>query len=110
MQPVEDRDKELELVDVDLFDLVRAFWTVMAKIPRFIPHEIERIQISVEERISFILESLANRDRILFVNLVAGESRTMVVVTFIALLELIHIQQVIARQSMLDGDIWILRR
>jgi len=111
VRPVEDAEKESEVGgDVSLFDLVRAFWAVMGKIPKFVPHEIERIQISVEERIAFILESLEGRDRILFVNLVAGESRRMLVVTFMALLELIRLQRVMARQSAWDKDIWIYRR
>lgn len=110
VQPGEDQEKELERVDVGLFDLVQAFWKVMESIPRLVPHEIERIRISLEERIAFILESLENRDRILFVNLVAAEGRRMVAVTFLALLELIRLQRVVARQAGLDEDIWIYRR
>jgi segregation and condensation protein A len=103
---------EIELdEDVTLFSLISAFKQVLDQIPKDTFHHIEDIQISLEEQIEYILNRLVNGKPITFFELVSHiRDRLIIVVTFIALLELIKRGELIARQSKSFGEIWIVRK
>ena len=94
--------------DVSLLSLVRAFKQVMDNIPKEIFHEVKNIEISTEEQIQFILDILQKGEQISFVELLSQyKNKIIMVVTFIALLELIKRNQVIVKQAVPFGEIWI---
>jgi len=96
--------------DVSLFTLITVFKQVLERIPKESFHHVEDIQISLEEQIEFIYTHLRRVNQISFVDLIAHiQSKLIVVVTFMALLELIKRGEIIARQSMPFGEIWIVR-
>jgi len=103
---------EIELdEDVTLFSLLRAFKQVVDRIPEETFHHIEDIQISLEEQIEYILNRLVDGKPITFFDLVSHiRDRLIIVVTFIALLELIKQGELVARQSKSFGEIWIARK
>ena len=71
-------------------------------------HEIKDIEVSTEEQIQFILDSLQQTMQIPFIDLIAHfKNKIIMIVTFIALLELIKRGQVIVKQAMPFGEIWI---
>ena len=107
-----DEDGEIEqeeLHPVTLFDLLTAFKKVLDNVPKVVYHRIAESEVSIEERIEFILAALEKRGRATFLDLVSGVSRIAMVVTFIAMLELIKTQRIAVKQSRLYGDIWIYR-
>ncbi|HTY08423.1 MAG TPA: hypothetical protein VMF29_04595, partial [Candidatus Edwardsbacteria bacterium] len=64
--------------------------------------------ITIEERIDFVLNEVKQRGKMTFLSLFEFEQRRiMVVVTFFALLELIRLGRVVVRQRGLFGEIWI---
>jgi segregation and condensation protein A len=81
---------------VGVFDLITAFHAVLARVDaREDLREIFEEQFSVSDKIETIHKLLAARPRILFRDLFAGQSsRTEIVVTFLALLELIRLRQI----------------
>jgi len=87
---------EKELVcDVTLFDLLSAFQKVVEKAPQESFHQIETEKITVEQRIQHILDYLEGRDGADFEELFCDNPiRLMLVVTFIAVLELIRTRRV----------------
>ncbi len=84
------------LKDVTIFDLMTAFRKVLADIKRQNTyHRVEKIEYTVEEQTEFILTTLQNRGRLSFRNFCSElKKRTLVVVTFLAVLEMLKEQQI----------------
>ena len=84
------------LKDVTIFDLMTAFRKVLADIKRQNTyHRVEKIEFTVEEQTEFILTTLQNRGRLSFRNFCSElGSRTIIVVTFLAVLEMLKEQQI----------------
>lgn len=104
----ESAEPELYLFDVNLFDLLGAF----KKILNTAPPEIVRITreaLTVKDKISHIMEMLENNDTIRFEDLFKEDrSRVQIVVTFVALLELIRLGLARAYQENDFGNIWVI--
>ena len=76
--------------EVDMRELMLAMATVVRRAERFEHHEIQREQLSTRERMSTVLELLKGGHFVPFGNLfTVEEGRLGVVVTFLAILELI---------------------
>lgn len=77
--------------DVPMQDLLDAFVSVMTRARFFADHKVEKQLLSIRERMLIVLDRVNATDFILFTSLfTAGEGRMGVVVTFIAILELIR--------------------
>ncbi len=104
----ESAEPELYLFDVNLFDLLGAF----KKILNTAPPEVVRITreaLTVKDKISHIMEMLENNDTIRFEDLFKEDrSRVQIVVTFVALLELIRLGLARAYQENDFGNIWVI--
>lgn len=102
------REEEPYLFDVNLFDLLGAFRAMLDKAPQEVV-EITRETLTVKDRISLIMEMLENQDTIRFEDLFKEDStRPQLIVTFIALLELIRLGLVRAYQEKDFGNIWVI--
>jgi segregation and condensation protein A len=76
--------------DVDLRELLLAMREVLARADLFTRHRVERESLSLRERMSWVLERLQGAGFVAFVDLFErGEGRAGVVVSFLAVLELI---------------------
>ena len=103
----EDIVDEIKL-DLNLWDLVRAFKEVLDRGGDEPVHTIEREQLSIEERMDEVLYQLGNCKGIFFRDLFLDiQSRSLMVVTFIAMLELIRQRRVVIEQTESLGDIWL---
>ena len=99
----------LRLEEVGIFQLINAFQTVLKRIEaRQDVQEIFAERFSVSEKIDIILQRVANSARLRFSDLFGNAvSRVEVVVTFLALLELIRLKQVRAFQKNMFEEIEI---
>ena len=99
----------LRLGEVGIFQLINAFQTVIKRIDaRQEVQEIFGERFSVSEKIDMILRRVATGDLLRFSDLFgAAVSRVEVVVTFLALLELIRLKQVRAFQKNIFEEIEI---
>lgn len=106
--PVETADDLVR--DVSLFDLIASFQFAMDRVPKRSVHEIVRINVTIEEQMVYIIDFFSRRSEGTFAELVSdmGE-RIRIVVTFLALLEVIRARQVIVRQLHPFGDLSIMR-
>lgn len=96
--------------DVTFFDLIASFKFAMDKIPKKFVHEIIRLNVTVDEQIAYILDFFSRRSEATFYELVQNMvDRIRIVVTFIALLEVIRSKKVIVRQSIPFGEVSIVR-
>ncbi|MBK1644936.1 segregation/condensation protein A [Thiocapsa imhoffii] len=76
--------------DVDLCELLRAMREILARADHFASHRIERESLSIRERMSWILERLGHGEFHGFTDLLdPAEGRAGVVVSFLAILELV---------------------
>ena len=104
----QEEDPETYLQDISLFDLLLAFKRALDNMPKVTYHEVKRIDVTIEEQTSFIVERLKQRKMILFSELMAEmREKIIIVVTFLALLEMIRAGKIVVRQSDLFDDIRI---
>lgn len=103
-----DETENLPLFDLSIFDLLSAFRKLLDKAPPGVT-EITRESLTVKDRISFIMERLENRDAVRFEDLLSGGvTRSYLIVTFIALLEVLRLGLARAYQERDFGNIWII--
>ena len=112
LHPTFPPDEEGEMLEplhkVTMFDLLKAFREALHRCaePSFYP--IKKPVLSVEDRMEEILERLCREGKIVFQDLLALDlSRAALIVTFIALLEMIRRRIARVRQSRPFGEIWI---
>jgi segregation and condensation protein A len=92
---------------VGLFDLLSAFKLALDASPKVDYHEIGREEVSAEERSAFILDVLSRRRQVRFFDLVTDVPRIVVVVTFVAILELTKQGKAYIRQSDSESGFWV---
>ena len=96
--------------DVTFFDLIASFKYAMDRMPKRFVHEIEKINVTVEEQIAYIEDYFSRRSEATFYEIVKDfTERIRVVVTFLALLEVIRSKKLIIRQLHPFSDLSIMR-
>lgn len=99
---------EGEFAAVGLYDLLQAMQQLLRERPEPLVHEVSAEQLSVAERITQILSALHGQQSLAFSELFAAHvSRHEVVVTFLAMLELVKLRMVRLLQSQRFGAIWL---
>jgi segregation and condensation protein A len=108
-QPVQgDLTAEEFLKDVSLFDLLLAFKKALDNMPKITYHEVRRIEVTIEQQTQYILQRLQQKALLLFSELVAEiKERIIIIITFVALLEMIKAKRIMVSQSELFEDIRI---
>ncbi|MEX0771286.1 MAG: segregation/condensation protein A [Balneolaceae bacterium] len=84
------------LKDVTIFDLMSAFQKVLTDIKRkHSYHRVEKVRVTIEEQTEFVLHALQNHGRSSFRDLCSRlNSKMVVVVTFLAILEMLKEHQI----------------
>jgi segregation and condensation protein A len=101
---------EVSLRDVSLFDLITAFGDVLKRVKTEELSEIFSERFTVAEKMELIVRRLQAETRIEFGSLFAHmASRNEIVCMFLALLELIRLRQLVARQEAPFGAIMLLQ-
>ncbi len=108
--PVEDADEPLP--DVNIFDLIRAFQNVLKRFEEANDlGDIVDDRYTVADKIEFLLGELQPGESIQFSSLFAqATSKGEVIVTFLAVLELMKMNQFRIRQDHILGDIEVQRK
>lgn len=97
-----------ELSHLTLFDLLAAFSRALQKAPKApAPHTIEREPVTIEEQAALIMALFQYRDEVAFSELVAHTDRSTLVVTFLALLEMMRNLHIRVRQHEQFGEIYL---
>jgi segregation and condensation protein A len=112
-RPVPDEEKELKpepVFELSLFEIMRAFREIMSEFESQTVSEIIPEQFTIEEKIEIILERVGDGRQATFKELFEGSSSKLeIVVTFIALLELMKRAFIKCKQEGSFGEIWIYR-
>lgn len=98
-----------ELKEASLFDLLNAFSSFLkGQVSRELFHEIIKDEFTVEEKVALLRQQTRQRSRLSFTELFGSARSTgEIVATFLALLELIRLKEVIVRQSRMFEEILI---
>ena len=101
-----------EFLEASLFDLLTAFSQFMAgEVSRDLIHEILREECTVEQQVE-LLRNLARQGGEISFTELFGRARTKLeaIATFLALLEVIRLKEMVILQGQLFGDILIMAR
>jgi segregation and condensation protein A len=108
---IEDFELKEFRIEATLFDLLSAFRNVLKAMPQERLSEFREETVTVQQKIRDIIILFKNRKRIDFISLFPSEcSKLEIIVTFLAVLELIRTKQIIARQAQIFSRIWLYRR
>ncbi len=103
-------DDENEL-EVNLFDLLKAFQRVLNELPENTLREIEREEVSVVQKINEILDLLEQSESISFFDAFRGaKNKQTLLATFLAMLELARMKSIQIRQARSFGEIRIYKK
>lgn len=104
------KSSEMLLEDLTLFDLVDALHEVLVRTPDKRLLEIVPENFTVKDRMNAILETLEGKESVTFVSLFGEQNhRLFIIVTFLALLELIRLTLVRIFQTETFGPILVMR-
>jgi segregation and condensation protein A len=107
----EDEAGPLPLAPTSLFDLLAALNRVLARAPEQTVYEVQGEVFAVEDKIALLADQLSEHTRVSFTDVLTRcRSRNEMIVTFIALLELIKLGQVRVIQNEAFGDIMLVAR
>lgn len=105
---------ELYLFDINLFDLLEAFKKILDKAPPDVG-SITKETLTVKDRMSLIMEIIEGQEAVRFEEVFGigtdqeeSVTRVQLIVTFIALLELIRLGLAKAYQEREFGKIWVI--
>lgn len=103
-------EEENLLRDVTLFDLIAAFRYTVDRMPRKHVHEINKLNVTIEEQIAFLIRYMDEKKESTFYEIaMLCAEKIRIVVTFLAMLELIRQKKVLIRQIDSFADIMIVR-
>lgn len=106
-----DRQRERPQPDVNMKEILLALSEVLRRAQMFESHKVQMEKLSTRERMSQVLEALRDRQFVPFVSLFRlKEGRSGVVVTFLAIMELIKESLVEIVQSEAYGPIHVKAR
>ena len=108
-QSIDDIEEEINyLKEVSVFELAKHFKEVMDRAPEINPYEVDLNTLDLSDKKQFILSSFDGRGILSFEHLLKScKSKLEVVITFIALLDLVQQFKIAVFQSSLFEDIEI---
>jgi len=96
--------------EASLFDLLSAFSNALKEIPKELFYEIIKDEFTVEEKVHDLLHMLMNTASLSLSSLFGKAiNQVEMVVTFLAILELIRLKEIVVAQKELFGDILVVR-
>jgi segregation and condensation protein A len=100
---------DILLKNVTTYDLAKTFKRILENITEEPVHEISKVNVSIDEQISFILGKIEERKSVSFLVLVKEiKEKIRIIVTFIAILELVKMHKINIKVSRSFNDFLIL--
>lgn len=94
-KPKEINLKEDQVLELDPFSLITAFQKILKEIPEIVNHEVVAERVSVTERIYEIMSQVKLNETVLFIDLFKNmKSRSEIVVSFLAILEMTKLKMI----------------
>jgi segregation and condensation protein A len=98
-------------LEASIFDLISAFKSALKEVPREVFFEIIKDEFTIEQKLHDILHLVVERERISLEEIFGlAKSKSEIIVTFLAILELIRLREIVAIQQELFAPILIVKR
>ncbi|MFC1657974.1 segregation and condensation protein A [Candidatus Omnitrophota bacterium] len=111
--PTEIKEQPEEVYfEASIFDLINAFTQALKndQVPRELFYEVIKDEFNVDQKIHDILHLLLNQEALILNQLFSqSKNKLEIIVTFLAVLELIRLKEIIVRQKGLFGEVEIIR-
>ncbi|HEY3294383.1 MAG TPA: segregation/condensation protein A [bacterium] len=108
--PAVEPEPEEYLMQMTLYDLTCAIEDIMKRKEEKRYHQVRLDKVTLDERIRWVLDLLANKERFGFVGCLQSEMERMIwVVTFLAVLEMTKRQRIRVEQNELFSEIYVSR-
>lgn len=103
-------DFETLLKNVSIYDLAKAFKKIIEGIENVPVHEIVKVNVTIDEQIEYILKKIETGGKVHFLELVLEmKEKIRIVVTFVALLELVKMGKIGIIASHKFNDFYLMR-
>lgn len=103
-------DQEVSLKSVTMFNLIASFKRVLDNVPKKIYHDIELMNVTIDEQMSYIADVFRLREEITFFELVSHMSEKIrIIVTIIAMLEMVKNKIISLKPTDLEDDFIIFK-
>lgn len=108
-------EKEIEgnkevYFEASIFDLINAFSQALKDVPKEVFYEVIKDEFTIEEKVHEILHLLLITSAVRISGLFSkAKNKIEIIVTFLAILELIRMKEIVARQTEVFQDIEISR-
>lgn len=104
--PAVDEDPGVYLREVSLYDIARYFKAAMDAKPVINSYDLSREPVNLDDQKVIVFKSFDGEGRLRFTDLIAKlHSKLEVVVTFMAILDLVRLEQIKVYQSSIFGDL-----
>lgn len=102
---------DILLKNVSIYDLAKAFKYAIEQVKEEPVHQIKKMNVSIEEQITFIIEKLKEFPELHFLQLIESlKEKIRIIVTFIALLELVKVGRIGIQATQLYNDFIITQK
>jgi segregation and condensation protein A len=81
-------EEDVSIQNLTLYNLIKAYKYAMEHQPREVVHNIIRLNVSIDDQISYVNDQCTNNEYVSFLNMIIGMEKIRIVVTFIAVLEM----------------------
>jgi len=96
--------------EASIFDLISAFSKALEQIPKKLFYEVIKDEFTIEDKIHDILHLLLDRQSVCLSELFSNaKSKIEIIVTFLSILELIRMREIVAIQKELFSEIEVMR-
>jgi Uncharacterized conserved protein len=103
-------DQGASLKNVTMFNLIASFKRVLDNVPKKIYHDIELLNVTIDEQMSYIADVFRMREEISFFELVSHMTEKIrIIVTIIAMLEMVKNKIIALRQTEHEDDFIIFK-
>lgn len=102
------QDLDVLLKNITLFDLIKAFKKALMEKPPEVVHQIQKFNVTIDEQMEYISGKIKEKNQISFVELMTDiMEKFKIVVTFIAMLEMVKSGKIGLRESHTFNDFTI---
>jgi segregation and condensation protein A len=103
-------DQEESLRNITMFNLISAFKRVLDSAPRRFYHDVELLNVTIDEQMGYIADVFRLRSTVTFFELVSHmQEKIRIVVTIIAMLEMVKNRMIGLRQADHEDDFIIYK-
>ncbi|MFO8052793.1 MAG: segregation/condensation protein A [Candidatus Omnitrophota bacterium] len=108
--PTASKEYNQPYIEASIFDLISAFKSALKEVPKDVFFEVMKEEFTVEDKIHDILHIILEKGKISLEKLFSqSKSKMEIVVTFLAILELIKLKEIVAVQQTLFGPISVAK-